>query len=89
MPVRSPYHDGPITDHFDGTRFLNPGEPETDRTLRDVLRWIRTAQRTPWPKSLSVNPIVPDARVEGLRVTMLRYAILPIGAYNPGWFIAA
>lgn len=78
MPKRNPYYDGPITDHFDGTRFLNRGEPETDRTLRDMLRWKRTAPNNPWPKSVSVSPIVPDPRVERLRVTMVGHATLLI-----------
>jgi L-ascorbate metabolism protein UlaG (beta-lactamase superfamily) len=76
---RNPYHDGPVTDHFDGSRFLNPaGEPETDRSLRDILRWKRSAPRNPWPATISVDPVLPDARVEGLRVTMVGHATLLI-----------
>jgi L-ascorbate metabolism protein UlaG (beta-lactamase superfamily) len=77
MP-RNPYHSGPVTDHFDGTRFFNPGEPETDRTLRQVLRWRRSMPSNPWPGSIAVTPVVPDARVEGLRVTMVGHATLLI-----------
>ncbi len=77
MP-RNPYHDGPVTDHFDGTRFFNPGEPETDRTLKQVLRWRRSSPDNPWPGSVAVTPVVPDARVEGLRVTMVGHATLLI-----------
>jgi len=79
MPARNPYYDGPASAHFDGLRFLNPaGEPETDRSLREVLRWYRTAPKTPWPRSVPVSPIVPEARVEGLRVTMVGHATLLI-----------
>jgi hypothetical protein len=35
MP-RNRYYDGPVSDHFDGVRFFNPNEPETDRTLGDT-----------------------------------------------------
>ena len=77
MP-RNPYHDGPITDHFDGTRFFNPGEPETDRTLKQVLRWQRSMPNNPWPGSVAVTPVIPDARVERLRVTMVGHATLLI-----------
>jgi L-ascorbate metabolism protein UlaG (beta-lactamase superfamily) len=76
--MRNPYYRGPVTDHFDGTRFLNPGEPDTDRGLRDILRWRRTAPNTPWPASVAVAPVVPDARVAGLRVTMVGHATLLI-----------
>jgi len=78
MAARNPYHQGPVTDHFDGTRFFNPGEPETDRALSELLRWKRTAPNNPWPGSVPVTPVVPDARVEGLRVTMIGHATLLI-----------
>ena len=29
MPRSNPYYRGPVTDHFDGLRFFNPGEPDT------------------------------------------------------------
>lgn len=79
MPASNPYYQGPLSDHFDGTRFLNPaGEPETDRSLGDVLRWRRTAPDTAWPSAVDVAPVVPDARVDGLRVTMVGHATLLI-----------
>ncbi|KEQ53399.1 MBL fold metallo-hydrolase [Sphingobium chlorophenolicum] len=79
MPRRNRYYDGPVSGHFDGLRFLNPrGEPETDRSLRDLLRWHREAPRTQWPQSVPVSPIIPDTRVEGLRVTMVGHATLLI-----------
>jgi L-ascorbate metabolism protein UlaG (beta-lactamase superfamily) len=75
MP-RNPYHDGPVTDHFDGVRFFNPGEPQTDRSLGDMIRWKRAVPDNPWPKSVAVTPVVPDERVDGLRVTMVGHATL-------------
>jgi L-ascorbate metabolism protein UlaG (beta-lactamase superfamily) len=77
MP-RNPYYQGPISDHFDGLRFFNPGEPETDRTLGDMLRWRRTAANNPWPRVVDVAPVVPAPRVDGLRVTMVGHATLLI-----------
>ena len=35
----NPYYSGPESDHFDGQRFFNPDHPDTDRSLRDLLRW--------------------------------------------------
>jgi L-ascorbate metabolism protein UlaG (beta-lactamase superfamily) len=75
MP-RNRYYQGPVSDHFDGTRFFNPGEPGTDRGLGDILRWRREAPQTLWPPSVPVDQTVPDARVEGLRVTMVGHASL-------------
>jgi L-ascorbate metabolism protein UlaG (beta-lactamase superfamily) len=76
--ARNPYYRGPASDHFDGTRFFNPGEPDTDRTLGDVLRWRRSVPDNPWPGSVAVTPVVPEARVEGLRVTMVGHATVLI-----------
>lgn len=78
MPTSNPYYRGPASDHFDGVRFFNPGEPGTDRRLRDLLRWRRTAPDNPWPKNVPVRPTKPDVRVDGLRVTMVGHATLLI-----------
>lgn len=77
--AHNPYYDGPVSDHFDGQRFLNPaGEPETDRSFGDMLKWQRSRPSNPWPAAVDVVPVVPDARVEGLRVTMVGHATLLI-----------
>jgi L-ascorbate metabolism protein UlaG (beta-lactamase superfamily) len=76
MPIRNRYYQGPVSDHFDGVRFFNPGEPETDRGLGDILRWRREAPKPTWPPSVPVDPSTPAARVEGLRVTMVGHATL-------------
>lgn len=84
MP-KNPYYHGPITDHFDGVRFHNlRDEPETDRSLGQVLRWKRNVPDNPWPKSLPVQTIVPDLRIDGLRVTMIGHAtvLIQIAGYN-------
>lgn len=84
MP-RNPYYQGPVSDHFDGLRFRNPaGEPETDRSLKDVLRWRRTAPDNPWPPSVPVTPARPDAAVPGLRITMIGHAtvLIQLGGLN-------
>lgn len=78
MPIRNPYYTGPASEHFDGTRFFNVNEPDTDRSFGDLLRWKRTAPLNPWPKSVPVEPVMPDCRVDGLRVTMVGHATLLI-----------
>jgi len=77
MPKNS-YYDGPVSDHFDGQRFFNPGEAPTDRSLGEILRWRRSAPDNPWPRSIPVTPTVPEPRVEGLRATMVGHATLLI-----------
>ena len=79
MP-KNRYHQGPRSDHFDGTRFFNPGEPDTDRTLLQVLRWKLVGGAAKWPTSVPVTPAKPDARADGIRVTMVGHATLLIQA---------
>lgn len=77
MPT-NPYYQGPASDHFDGVRFFNHGQPSTDRSLGEVLRWRFGEKRARWPASVPVEPAVPDASVATLRVTMIGHATLLI-----------
>lgn len=78
--LRNRYYSGPVSDHFDGTRFFNPGRPSTDRGLKDALRWKLAAAAAKWPKSVPIIPAKPEARVDGLRITMVGHASLLIQA---------
>lgn len=79
MPANR-YHSGSPGDHFDGTRFFNPGEPATDRTLTQVLRWKLAGGAARWPAHVPVTPARPEARVAGLGITMVGHATLLIQA---------
>ena len=57
----NPYYSGPPSDHFDGLRFFNPDGVDTDRSIRDVLRWKLRETAAPWPRSVPVHQTVPDA----------------------------
>jgi L-ascorbate metabolism protein UlaG (beta-lactamase superfamily) len=76
----NPYHSGPPTDHFDGLRFFNPGHAATDRNLRDVLRWKLLGKAAAWPSEVPPRQTVPDARVAGLRATIVGHASVLIQA---------
>ncbi len=52
------YYRGSVSDHFDGTRFFNPGSPDEDHGLVDVLLWQLGSRATAWPETLPA--IVPD-----------------------------
>ncbi len=80
MPPRNPYYDGRPSRNFDGLRFNNPGEPETDRTLGEILRWKLMGTAVAWPRQVTVEQAMPDASVDGLRVTMVGHATLLIQA---------
>jgi Beta-lactamase superfamily domain len=62
------YYQGPVSDHFDGTRFFNPGSQDEDHGLADVLRWQLGSRATAWPGALSATvPDQPPARLEESR----------------------
>ena len=76
----NPYYSGRPSDHFDGTRFFNPDHPATDRDLRDLLRWKLKGKSALWPRSVAPRQAVPDARVDGLRATIVGHASVLIQA---------
>jgi L-ascorbate metabolism protein UlaG (beta-lactamase superfamily) len=65
-------YSGPVSDHFDGTRFFDPdGAPP--KSLRQVLRWQlgRGRKRATWPDwAPSPHADTPPARVEGEKVRL-------------------
>jgi L-ascorbate metabolism protein UlaG (beta-lactamase superfamily) len=58
------------SDHCDGERFFNPYR-RADRSVGEVIQWMRTRRRTPWP---AVVPLIaydpPLQRVEPGRVAI-------------------
>lgn len=71
------YYKGPISDHFDGKIFYNPGG-EAPGGLGDLLKWRTNGQSVDWPESFP-SPFAdnkPDARIDGsgLRVTLIGHA---------------
>jgi L-ascorbate metabolism protein UlaG (beta-lactamase superfamily) len=68
--VANPYHDGPVTDHFDGRHFFVPGHPWRGRPL-DLLRWQFNRKAEPWPRPYpSPHTDKPPSRVEGERLRL-------------------
>ncbi|HEY2675679.1 MAG TPA: MBL fold metallo-hydrolase [Steroidobacteraceae bacterium] len=76
----NPYYSGPPGDHFDGLRFFNPHHADTDRGLRDLLRWKLKERAARWPRSIPTRQAIPDSRVEGLRATVVGHASVLIQA---------
>ena len=71
------YYAGPVSDHYDGTRFFAPGAPSTDKRAGDLVRFMVGTRFAPWPKLIDDPPAPPPpARVEGtgLRVTSIGHA---------------
>lgn len=59
----------PLSDHYDGRKFFNPGAERSPRGFGQVLRWRLTSRRSRWPEAV-VDPayppgpdVVPDGSV--------------------------
>ncbi|MDX7950461.1 MBL fold metallo-hydrolase [Lichenihabitans sp. Uapishka_5] len=48
----------PVSDHYDGRRFFNPGV-DTDKGVADLLRWQRSRARVAWPAEVTDPPSPP------------------------------
>jgi len=61
------YYDGPVSDHFNGTHFVDPdGVPP--KSIADTIRWWAGPAKTPWPAwAPSAFADRPPARVHGDR----------------------
>lgn len=53
----APGYRGPVSDHFDGRKFHNPGNVEA-KGFKDLFKWMRTRQQGPWER-LSENLSYP------------------------------
>ena len=78
MP-KNRYYSGAASDHFDG-RFRNLYPPTPDKGLGDVWRWRRSATPVPWPKQVPVQPTVPPARSDAMRITLVGHATVLVQA---------
>lgn len=71
---RNPYYAGPVSDHFDGVRFFNPGL-DIDKSRADLLRFLVLEKRDAWPESWpSPFQDKPPATSQNLRVTLIGHA---------------
>ncbi|PSC02948.1 hypothetical protein SLNSH_21425 [Alsobacter soli] len=75
-PGANAYYRGPVSDHFDGVRFFNPGGPN-GKGFGDLLKWRFADGKEAWPAQYP-SPFrdTPPARVPGagLRVTLVGHA---------------
>jgi L-ascorbate metabolism protein UlaG (beta-lactamase superfamily) len=62
----APYYGGPVSDHFDGTRFFDP-HSSPPKSLATLLRWYMGREKAEWPAWVpSPYSDRPPARVAGL-----------------------
>ena len=59
------YYDGPVSDHFDGTRFFDVSG-SAPKSFSDQWRWWRNGERQKWPESAPTGfSDAPPTRVGG------------------------
>jgi L-ascorbate metabolism protein UlaG (beta-lactamase superfamily) len=73
---RNAYYNGPVSDHFDGTKFFNPGG-RGPKGLGTFLKWTFATRAEAWPE-IFASPYsdTPPARVDSeiARVTYIGHA---------------
>jgi L-ascorbate metabolism protein UlaG (beta-lactamase superfamily) len=78
--LSAPRYQGPVTDHFDGSKFRNPG-PYDRKGFIDFLRWQLNRNQGHWNEWIdSESGAAPPRRVDGrdLRVTFVNHATVLI-----------
>lgn len=72
--MHNPYYQGPVSDHFDGSRFFMDGH-SCDKSSRELLRWRFKGKRAAWPATYD-SPFfdVPPQRSDGIRVALIGHA---------------
>ena len=74
--TRNRYYAGPVSDHYDGTRFFNPGGTPP-RGFGDLLKWQFGGNRAKWPDMVPLAAQAkPAARVDDLTITMVGHATM-------------
>lgn len=65
----------PVSDHYDGKLFLNPGFGRIDKKWSDLLKWRREG-RVPWPDwvETSTGPAAPPRDGRGVAATFVNHA---------------
>lgn len=73
---RNPYYSGPVTDHFDGVNFYNPGG-QPPKGFIELLKWQLGGGRKKWPENYpSSFEDAPPERVGsgGIRASFVGHA---------------
>lgn len=67
----------PLSDHYDGQHFFNPGSAAPSHGLLEVLRWRLRGERSVWPRAVSdpAFPPPPDTVASGkVAITFINHA---------------
>jgi L-ascorbate metabolism protein UlaG (beta-lactamase superfamily) len=73
--ISAPKYKGPVSSHFDGKRFTNPGHV-TAKGLPEVLKWMINRKQGEWKEiGESLDEVKPAARIHnGVRITFVNHS---------------
>lgn len=73
--ISAPRYRGPVSDHFDGSKFINPGGVKA-KGSREVLKWMMNRKQGPWREITDDSPGKhPLAHFKGgVRVTLINHS---------------
>jgi len=75
ISISGPKYRGPVSDHFDGSKFLNPENVKAQGGLQ-VFKWMVNRQQGPWRKDMAENygkhPLAHFR--EGIRITFVNHS---------------
>jgi L-ascorbate metabolism protein UlaG (beta-lactamase superfamily) len=72
--ISAPKYTGPVSDHFDGKKFINPGNVKA-QGLKEVVRWMMNRERGPWvSKTEAVQSKPADAIANATRITFINHS---------------
>lgn len=75
MLISAPTHSGPVTDHFDGKKFINPGNAQA-KGLTHVFKWMMQRKQGPWmEKKESAYGAKPESIItHGVKITFVNHS---------------
>jgi L-ascorbate metabolism protein UlaG (beta-lactamase superfamily) len=75
ISISAPVYKGPVSDHFDGKRFINP-EGVQAKGLSDVIKWATNRKRGTWNSDLTerYGPRPLERETEHIRVTFINHS---------------
>jgi L-ascorbate metabolism protein UlaG (beta-lactamase superfamily) len=73
--LSAPRYKGPVSDHFDGKKFINPGGIKT-KGFKDVLKWMFNRKRGSWENIGSGTPGKRPLEFfkDGIRITFVNHS---------------
>jgi hypothetical protein len=83
--LSGPVYTGNRSDHFNGEKFINPGNVEA-KGLKDVIKWALNRQPGTWEKIETTSPVPFDKNNPDsvTRVTFINHStlLIQVGSYN-------